>query len=196
MATQTFPLNFNRLLAKVVGSSNDREVKRLRPRIELVNSYEPRVRLLSDEELAGTAADFRARLARTLGESPADASRDLAKRGSLLDEALDELLPEMFARVREASRRVVGMRHFDVQLIGGMVLHSGRITEMRTGEGKTLGRGQDARRDARREPERARRPRRARRDDERLPRAPRRGVDGPDLQGARIYRRRAAARHG
>ena len=138
MATQTFPLNVNRLLAKVVGSSNDREVKRLRPRVEMVNSYEPRVRLLTDDELAGTAAEFRERFARILGEEPAEAHHDLAKRGGLLDEALDVLLPEMFARVREASRRVLGMRHFDVQLIGGMVLHSGRITEARTGEGKTL----------------------------------------------------------
>src|SRR6266850_1011531 len=106
------------LLAKVVGTQNERELKRLRPIVAQVNALESGVTALSDELLRAKTAEFKQRVAN--GES------------------LDELLPEAFAVVREAGRRVLNMRHFDVQLIGGAVLHKGRIAEMKTGEGKTL----------------------------------------------------------
>jgi preprotein translocase subunit SecA len=106
------------LLAKVVGTQNERELKRLRPRVAEINAFEPSIQALSDEQLREKTAEFKARVA--------DGT------------TIDELLPEAFAVVREAGRRVLNMRHFDVQLIGGMVLHSGKIAEMKTGEGKTL----------------------------------------------------------
>jgi preprotein translocase subunit SecA len=106
------------LLAKVVGTQNEREIKRLRPRVAEINSLEPGIQQLSDEQLRLKTDEFRARIA-----------------GGA---TVDELLPEAFAVVREAGKRVLNMRHFDVQLIGGMVLHNGRIAEMKTGEGKTL----------------------------------------------------------
>ncbi len=108
----------NALLTKIVGSKNERTLKRLRPSVERINALEPSIARLSDDELRAKKGEFQNRL--TQGT------------------ALDELLPEAFAVVREAGKRVLGMRHFDVQLIGGMVLHEGRIAEMRTGEGKTL----------------------------------------------------------
>lgn len=106
------------LARKVFGSSNDRRVKSTRPRIEAINAMENEMRALSDAELAGRTAKFR---------------QDIANGASL-----DDLLVPAFATAREAARRVLGMRPFDVQLIGGMVLHNGGIAEMRTGEGKTL----------------------------------------------------------
>src|SRR6266849_3409834 len=106
------------LLAKVVGTQNERELKRLRPIVAEVNAFEPAIKALSDDQLRGKTAEFRQRLSK--------------------GEALDDLLPEAFAVVREAGRRVLNMRHFDVQLIGGAVLHKGKIAEMKTGEGKTL----------------------------------------------------------
>src|SRR5437764_637981 len=106
------------LLAKVVGTQNERELKRLRPIVAQVNALEASVQALSDEQLRGKTIEFRQR--------------------SGNGETLDELLPEAFAVVREAGRRTLNMRHFDVQLIGGAVLHRGRIAEMKTGEGKTL----------------------------------------------------------
>ncbi|WP_456404208.1 preprotein translocase subunit SecA [Thiolapillus sp.] len=109
---------FNKIAKKVFGSRNERLVKRMFKEVEKINVLEDSVKGLSDEELQGKTAEFRQRLEN--GES------------------LDKLLPEAFAVVREASTRVLGMRHFDVQLIGGMVLHQGKIAEMRTGEGKTL----------------------------------------------------------
>src|SRR6187399_2143879 len=108
----------NTLLAKVIGTQNERELKRLRPAVGRINELESEIRVLSDLDLK----------ART------PALRERAGRG----ESLDDLLPEAFAVVREAGRRVLNMRHFDVQLIGGMVLNNGRIAEMKTGEGKTL----------------------------------------------------------
>ena len=107
-----------KLLTKVIGSRNDRTLRRLRKIVKEINNYEPTFEALSDEELKAKTVEFRERLDK--GES------------------LDQLLPEAFATVREASKRVYGMRHFDVQLIGGMVLNAGQIAEMRTGEGKTL----------------------------------------------------------
>ncbi|AMV72974.1 preprotein translocase subunit SecA [Desulfuromonas sp. DDH964] len=106
------------LVRKVVGSKNDRELKRLQPIVARINSLEETMAALDDAGLRGKTVEFRARLA--------------------AGETLDDLLPEAFAVVREAGKRVLGMRHFDVQLIGGMVLHSGKIAEMKTGEGKTL----------------------------------------------------------
>src|SRR5438445_6264369 len=106
------------LLAKVVGTQNERELKRLRPIVAQVNALEATIKALSDEQLRKKTAELRERF----------------KNG----ETLDDLLPEAFAVVREAGRRVLNMRHFDVQLIGGAVLHKGKIAEMKTGEGKTL----------------------------------------------------------
>jgi preprotein translocase subunit SecA len=106
------------LLAKVIGTQNEREIKRLRPRVAEINALEPAIQALTDEQLRAKTAEFRERVA-----------------GGA---TLDDLLPEAFAVVREAGRRVLNMRHFDVQLIGGMVLHNGTIAEMKTGEGKTL----------------------------------------------------------
>jgi preprotein translocase subunit SecA len=108
----------NALLKKVVGSKNERELKRLQPLVDRINTLEPQMVALSDQALAAKTVEFRQRFAQ--GAS------------------LDDLLPEAFAVVREAGKRVLRMRHFDVQLIGGMVLHSGKIAEMKTGEGKTL----------------------------------------------------------
>jgi len=107
-----------KLLTKVIGSRNDRTLRRLRKIVKEINNYEPTLEALSDDELKAKTVEFRERL----------------EQG----ETLDKLLPEAFATVREASKRVYGMRHFDVQLIGGMVLNAGQIAEMRTGEGKTL----------------------------------------------------------
>src|SRR3954463_2183160 len=106
------------LLAKVVGTQNDRELKRLRPIVAEVNALEPSIQALSDAQLRGKTAELRQRIAN--------------------GETLDDLMAEAFAVVREAGRRVLSMRHFDVQLIGGAVLHKGKIAEMKTGEGKTL----------------------------------------------------------
>ncbi|SBS68423.1 preprotein translocase subunit SecA [Vibrio atlanticus] len=107
-----------KLLTKVIGSRNDRTLRRLRKIVKEINNFEPTFEALSDDELKAKTVEFRERLDK--GES------------------LEQLLPEAFATVREASKRVYGMRHFDVQLIGGMVLNAGQIAEMRTGEGKTL----------------------------------------------------------
>src|SRR6476660_3260525 len=106
------------ILAKIVGTQNERDLKKLRPIVGAVNAFEPSIQALTDDQLRGQTAEFRARLAN--------------------GETLDDLLPEAFAVVREAGRRVLSMRHFDVQLIGGAVLHKGKIAEMKTGEGKTL----------------------------------------------------------
>ncbi|HHH13546.1 MAG TPA: preprotein translocase subunit SecA, partial [Thiolapillus brandeum] len=109
---------FNKIAKKIFGSRNDRLIKAMSREVEKINALEPAMEALSDEELQAKTAEFKERLAQ--GAS------------------LDDLRVEAFAVVREASRRVLGMRHFDVQLIGGMVLHQGKIAEMRTGEGKTL----------------------------------------------------------
>ena len=106
------------LLKKVFGSRNDRLIKKYMQTVRAINALESSLEKLSDDALRGRTEEFKARLAK--------------------GETLDQILPEAFATVREASRRVLGMRHFDVQLVGGMVLHEGKIAEMRTGEGKTL----------------------------------------------------------
>ncbi len=109
---------FNKVLKKVFGSRNDRLIKRMQKTVAQINALEEEIAALDDAALRGKTDAFRERLGQ--------------------GETLDDLLPEAFAVVREAGRRVLGMRHFDVQLIGGMVLHQGKIAEMRTGEGKTL----------------------------------------------------------
>lgn len=106
------------IVKKIFGDANEREVKRLMRTVEEINAMESKFTALSDEALAAKTDEFKARIAK--------------------GEELEELLPEAFATVREASKRVLGMRHFDVQLLGGMALHDGKIAEMKTGEGKTL----------------------------------------------------------
>jgi preprotein translocase subunit SecA len=146
----------NTLLGKVFGTKNEREIKRLMPRVAAINALEPEMQKLSDDELRAKTNEFRARIQERLssivdepvGDDPDGPdvpveNRDRQKeiedeRSQALKEVLDELLEEAFAVVREAGRRVLNMRHFDVQLIGGMVLHQGTIAEMKTGEGKTL----------------------------------------------------------
>jgi preprotein translocase subunit SecA len=135
----------NALVAKVFGTKNEREVKRLLPQVEAINALEPAMKKLSDAELRAKTDEFRQRvqerLAKITDEPEADPDRVKqieADRDAALKEVLDELLVEAFAVAREASWRVLTMRHFDVQLIGGMVLHAGKIAEMKTGEGKTL----------------------------------------------------------
>ncbi|WP_040192740.1 preprotein translocase subunit SecA [Clostridium culturomicium] len=107
-----------KIFDKIFGSYSEREIKRIMPIVKKINSLEPSIKVLSDDELRAKTEEFKERI----------------KKG----ESLDAILPEAFAVVREASSRVLGMRHYDVQLIGGIVLHQGRIAEMRTGEGKTL----------------------------------------------------------
>ncbi|MFZ0477621.1 MAG: preprotein translocase subunit SecA [Terriglobales bacterium] len=140
----------NTLLGKVFGTKNEREIKRVQPRVAAINALEPEIQKLTDEQLRAKTDEFRARVQERLSAVAAEpeADPDLqdidrqkeieAERMRVLEQALDEILEEAFAVVREAGRRVLNMRHFDVQLIGGMVLHSGRIAEMKTGEGKTL----------------------------------------------------------
>src|SRR5678815_225264 len=106
------------LLRKFVGSRNEREIKKIQPVVEAVNALEPKISSLSDTELQARTPEFKQRL----------------QNGA----SLDEILPEAFAVAREAGKRILNMRHFDVQLIGGVALHQGRIAEMKTGEGKTL----------------------------------------------------------
>jgi preprotein translocase subunit SecA len=105
-------------IAKLIGGSSEKAIKKLRPLADEINEVEPSLENLSEEDLRGLTDEFRSRLSD--------------------GETLDDLLPEAFALVREASKRTLGMRHFDVQIIGGIVLHQGKIAEMRTGEGKTL----------------------------------------------------------
>ncbi len=107
-----------KILSKIIGTKNERELRKLKPIVARINELEPKIKKLSDQELARKTIEFKERL----------------ERG----ETLDDLLPEAFAVVRETARRVLGMRHFDVQLMGGIVLHQGKIAEMKTGEGKTL----------------------------------------------------------
>ena len=108
----------NYVMKKIIGTKNEREVKRITKMVGKINSLGSQMEKLSEEELKNKTVEFRDRLSK--------------------GETLDQLLPEAFAVVREASKRVLGLRHYDVQMIGGIVLHEGKIAEMRTGEGKTL----------------------------------------------------------
>lgn len=107
-----------KLISKIIGTANDREIRRLEPIVAQINSFEPAISALSDEKLGAKTIEFRERLSK--------------------GETLDDILPEAFAVVREAAKRTIGQRHYDVQLMGGVVLHQGKIAEMKTGEGKTL----------------------------------------------------------
>ncbi|HEX9453396.1 MAG TPA: hypothetical protein VGA27_03525, partial [Candidatus Binatia bacterium] len=147
-------------IKKIVGSKNDREIKRIRPYVEEINEFEDEFKGLTDDQLRAKTEQFKKRIVEateTLQKELAEANAEVATADAerreevktqsdeldkLLREAenqvLQELLPETFAAVREASRRTTGLRHFDVQMIGGTVLHEGKIAEMKTGEGKTL----------------------------------------------------------
>ena len=107
------------LIGKIFGTRNERYLRSLRPKLKKCNALEPQMKALTDEEIPAKLAEY----------------RDQVQNGG---RSLDDVLPEVFALVREASSRVMGMRHYDVQLVGGMVLHAGKIAEMKTGEGKTL----------------------------------------------------------
>jgi preprotein translocase subunit SecA len=135
----------NTLLGKIFGTRNEREIKRMMPNVEAISALEPEIEKLSDDQLRAKTDEFRARVQERLSQiaDEPDADPDRLKeieeqRSQVLKVVLDALLVEAFAVVREAGRRVLNMRHFDVQLIGGMVLHEGKIAEMKTGEGKTL----------------------------------------------------------
>jgi len=106
------------IIGAIFGSQNERDIKKIRPVVDKINSLEPEIQKLSDEQLKEKSSEFKKRLAE--------------------GETLDDILPEAFACVREASKRTIGLRHFDVQMIGGYILHQGKIAEMKTGEGKTL----------------------------------------------------------
>jgi preprotein translocase subunit SecA len=131
----------NTLIGKIFGTQNERELKKLTPRVARISALEPEIKKLSDAELRAKTDEFRARIQQRLEQLEVDESDPKAAeqaRGAAIEQVLDEILEEAFAVVREAGWRVLGMRHFDVQLIGGMVLHQGKISEMKTGEGKTL----------------------------------------------------------
>jgi preprotein translocase subunit SecA len=123
----------DKFFKKVLGSNSDVFLKKVRPTIEAINSLEPNLEKLSDDELRAKTAQFKEQIQAAIA-----GITDQKERRKREQEVLGEILPEAFAVVREASRRVTEMRHFDVQLIGGMALHQGKIAEMRTGEGKTL----------------------------------------------------------
>ncbi len=124
---------FDKALTKVFGTANERLIKRLMPMVAVISALEADTKQLTDDQLRARTVEFRERIAARLEGITGAKERKAAE-----NEALDEILPEAFAVVREAGWRAVGMRHFDVQLIGGMVLHQGKISEMKTGEGKTL----------------------------------------------------------
>ena len=130
MAVNSF---VDKLFKKVLGTNSDLFLKKAKPIVEVINSLEPEVQKLSDEQLQAKTEEFKARIAAAL-----EGIEDKDDRRMREQEILAEILPEAFAVTREASVRTTGMRHFDVQMIGGIALHQGRIAEMRTGEGKTL----------------------------------------------------------
>ncbi|MBI3997502.1 MAG: preprotein translocase subunit SecA, partial [Armatimonadetes bacterium] len=119
------------LLNRLLGDQSDREVGRLQPVVEEISALEPEYQQLTDDQLRERVAEWRAQVQEAI------AGLEGEERKRVLHEELDALLPHVFAAVREASRRTIGQRHFDVQLIGGAVLHRGKIAEMKTGEGKT-----------------------------------------------------------
>jgi preprotein translocase subunit SecA len=123
----------NTVIAKIFGTANERTVKRLLPRLAEISSHEATLKALTDDQLRGKTAEYKARIAAAIANITDPDEIYAAEKA-----ALDAILPEAFATVREAGMRAVGMRHFDVQMIGGMALHSGKIAEMKTGEGKTL----------------------------------------------------------
>ena len=134
---------FEKLLTSLFGSKHERDIKKMLPVVRQINALEGEISPLSDEELRGKTVEFRERLrpkveALQAAQDELDNEAEVTAARQTLNEALDELLPEAFAVCREAAKRTLNMRHFDVQLMGGIVLHSGTIAEMKTGEGKTL----------------------------------------------------------
>ena len=122
------------VIGRFIGTKHERDAKRLQPFVDEVNGLEPEMKALTDEQVAAKTAELRAEVQEALREiDPKDPSYK-----KILQDALEPVAARAFATVREAGRRTLGMRHFDVQLLGGMVLHQGRIAEMKTGEGKTL----------------------------------------------------------
>jgi preprotein translocase subunit SecA len=119
----------DKVLEFFLGSKHEREMKRLAPRVDAINALEPQVSALSDEALRARIAAIRDEVRAQLTDLPTE----YVERRTLVQGLLDEHLEEVFAIVREAGKRALGMRHFDVQLIGGMVLHDGKISEMKTG---------------------------------------------------------------
>ena len=119
-------------LLKLIGDPNEKKIKKVMPTVDFINSLEGQMAALSDEELRAKTNEFKEEIAKRKTSSDPKEDKKLEK------EALDKILPYAFAVVREAGKRVLNMRHFDVQLIGGIFLHEGHIAEMRTGEGKTL----------------------------------------------------------
>src|SRR4051812_6630094 len=130
MAVNSFA---DKVVKRIFGTSSDIFLKKARPIVEQINALEPSIKKLSDDELKAQTPKFKEQIAKAL-----EGIEEKEERRKAEQEILHELLPEAFATVREASMRVTGMRHFDVQMIGGIALHQGRIAEMRTGEGKTL----------------------------------------------------------
>ena len=124
---------FDKVLTKIFGTANERTIKRLKPTVAAISAMELEIKELSNEGLKAKTAEFKSRITARLEGITDEEEKKTAEK-----EILDEILPEAFAVVREAGWRTVQMRHFDVQLIGGMVLHQGKISEMKTGEGKTL----------------------------------------------------------
>ena len=130
MAVNSFA---DKLVKKIFGSSSDIFLKNVKPIIQQINDWEPKLQAMSDDELKAQTPKFKEMIARHI-----EGIDDKEERRKAEQEILHKILPEAFATVREGSRRVTGMRHFDVQMIGGIILHQGRIAEMKTGEGKTL----------------------------------------------------------
>src|SRR5947208_4444844 len=126
-------MNFDKVLTTVFGSSNERFLKNVKPIVAQINAFEPQIQAMTDEQLQAQTLKLKEIVANRLS-----GIEDKDERRRAEQEVLHEILPEAFATIREASKRVTGMRHFDVQMIGGVALHQGRIAEMRTGEGKTL----------------------------------------------------------
>jgi preprotein translocase subunit SecA len=129
---------FRNIIKAIAGDPNKKDIQRYSTVVDEINSLEPEFRKLSDAELTAKTAEFKAHVAETVKAAADQESADDEARRAAERAALEDLLPEAFAAVREAAMRTIGQRHYDVQLIGGMVLHSGKIAEMRTGEGKTL----------------------------------------------------------
>ncbi|RLE25940.1 MAG: preprotein translocase subunit SecA [Acidobacteria bacterium] len=128
-------MNFvEKVISLVIGSKSERDMKRMRPMVEAINALEPEVERLTDDEIKSRYSVIRDRVRAATSDLP----KDRKARSALVQKVLDAELTEVFALVREVGRRALGMRHFDVQMVGGIVLHHGRIAEMRTGEGKTL----------------------------------------------------------
>src|ERR1041384_3945239 len=124
---------FRNLIKAIGGDPNKRDIQKYSEIVNAINDLEPQFRALSDDDLCAKTGEFKARLAKAT-----ETFDDPKQRQAAEQDALTELLPEAFAAVREAAMRAIGQRHYDVQLIGGIVLHEGKISEMRTGEGKTL----------------------------------------------------------